>query len=513
MRHFAVAVLAVSIASAAIAEMTPGFVVTFGAPFPIVADFNGDGLDDLIQERNAVINSGGALATVHDFGIPADERVVGVLDVNGDHRLDLVTVGVPVVVPPSIQQEPAPMQSPGYRLYIADASRNYAAGIGISSGPQPYAADVDSDGKDDFVILAVVSNAQHLPIGTDVIVLRSRGDGTFESLAPFRIGASVQIYPDHRIQSGDLNHDGAADLVLRTTQELISLLGTGDGHFSVKSRYLPMNQEFGVQTMRLGDIDGDSNLDVVVPGFRSVRALFGDGRGNFTRTARGRFEKVHDATGYPAGLSLTPDNANQPKNFVLGHFTRGDQLQIAAGTGEGDIVILEYGTGALREVSRTATEFWLVSLRAGAFHAGGGTDLYAVGTLIWGENWPKPRLFYGVHDATAAGTVARVAGRRRSAGMSPGTALRMQMSADCVEQQAAERWSFTREGIFGVAQRGGTTIEAVFDDGQIYYRMNAPFAGETVFGVLDEANGSYSGTANVLTTCGWKVMTVNAKFE
>ncbi len=512
MRLKVVVVLVVSLASAAFADLQPGAVAPGGAPFPMVADFNGDGLDDLIQERSVVLNVDGALTDRRELALPEGEKVVGVLDVNGDRRADLLTTGSMVMVPPTVQLQQPPMQNPGYRLYIADASGNYAKSIGISSGPRPYVADVDDNGKDDFVILADVFDEQHRAIATDVTVLRSRGDGSFESLAPFRIGAMVQLLSEHRIQSGDLNHDGAIDLVLRSVYELITLQGTGDGHFTVKSRFLPMNREISGQSMRLGDIDGDSHLDVVLPGFRSVRVLFGDGRGNFTRTAKTRMEKLHDLVGYPAGVPLDTENMNQPRNLVLGHFTRADQLQIAAGTVEGDLVILAYEQGTLREVSRSATEFWLPGLRSGAFQRGGGDDLYVVGTLIWGDNWPRPRLFHGNPEVSVATTGARVAGRRRSAGMSPGIALRMEMRADCIETQAA-RWSFTREGIFGVSQRDGAAIEAVFDDSQIYYRMTAPFSGEPVYGTLTESDGLWNGTTQVLTSCGYRTMSVSAKIE
>jgi len=508
MKLAAVTVLAVSLASAVMAEMKPGFVVSSGPPFPIVADFNGDGLDDVIGERQVILNSGGSLTAQHDLGIPEGEKVVGVLDVNGDGRLDLLTMGETVKVPSYLPQPP--MQTPGFRLYIANAQRMYSTGIGVSTGARPYIADVDSNGKDDFVVMGEVFDAQHRHQGVDVTVLRSRGDGTFDASPSFRIGTSPQITPDSRVQSGDLNHDGSTDLVIRTVSELVTLLGSGDGRFTVKSRYLPIGDAFGSQSMRIGDIDGDANLDVIMPAMRGVRVLFGDGRGNFTRSTRARIAKTHDLIGLPAGI-YNGENAMQPRNVVLGHFTR-DQLQIAAGTGEGDIVILGYEQGGLREVSRTVTEFWFLELRGGSFHGNGGTDLYAIGTLIWGEPWPKPRLFYGADDAIAAGTTTRSASRRRAAGFAPGVALRMQMQAECVDQ-AAERWSFAREGVFGVAQRGGATIEAVFDEEQIFYRMNAPFAGETVYGTLTEANGSWSGTTHVLTSCGWKAMTVTANME
>src|SRR6185436_10404625 len=264
--------------------------------------------------------SGGTLNEAQDLGIPEGEKVVGVLDVIGDGRLDLLTMGGTVRVPSYLPQ-PA-MQTPGFRLYIADASRTYSTGIGVSSGARPYIADVDSNDRDDFVVMGEAWDAQHRLLGVDVTVLLSRGDGTFDALPSFRIASSPQVTPDSRVQSGDLNHDGSIDLVVRTTSELVVLLGSGDGRFTVKSRYLPVGDAFGSQSMRIGDIDGDSNLDVIMPAMRGVRVLFGDGRGNFPRSTRGRIAKTHDLIGLPAGI-YNGENAMQPRNVVLGHFTRG----------------------------------------------------------------------------------------------------------------------------------------------------------------------------------------------
>jgi hypothetical protein len=39
----------------------------------------------------------------------------------------------------------------------------------------------------------------------------------------------------------------------------------------------------------------------------------------------------------------------------------------------------------------------------------------------------------------------------------------------------------------------------VFDGPSIYYRLSEPYAQEPVMGVLTEENGSYAGTAEVMT--------------
>jgi len=510
MRLAAVSILALSLTSAALADLTPGSTVTTGAPFPIVADFNGDGLDDLIQERNVVINNGNGLTEVRDLGFEG-EKVVGVLDVNGDHRLDLLTVGTPVLVPAPWPQPTT--QGPGYRLYIANAARRYPTAIAISSGARPYVADVDADGKDDFVILADVRADGMRTTGTDVTVLRSRGDGTFDRLETFRIAPDFQIMPDYRVLSGDVNHDGLTDLVIRCVNDLVVLRGTGGGRFAVDTRHLPSNRNFGSQSARLGDVDGDSNLDVILPGYRGIRVLFGDGRGNFPRTTRATIAKTHEID-LPAGLEfLAPKTEiNEPRDLALGHFTRDDRTQIAAGTLEGDVVVFSYEQNDLREISRNRTEFWHTDVRSGSFR-GEGSDLYVTGTLIWGESWPKPRVFFGADQMLAPAASAVQGGRRRALRSGPTDVdLRMQIRGECIDEAPAQ-WHFTREGVFGQAKRGETTIEAVFDAPYIYFRLSAPYASEPVQGVLTEENGSYAGTAQVVTACGVKVMTVDAKLE
>jgi len=230
MRLSAVTVFAVSLGTAAVAQLTPGYVVRTGEPFPIVADFNGDGLDDLIQERNVLLNNGAAFPEERDLALPKGERVMGVLDVNGDRLLDLITVEAPVMVPVQVDPSGGASRAYHYRLYIANTARNYPAkGIEIPTGPQPYVADADGDGKDDLILMNDVRPDGVRTVATDMTVLRSNGDGTFEKLNPVRIAASPQIVPDYRVLTGDLNHDGLPDMVVRCVDDLVIVRGTGGG--------------------------------------------------------------------------------------------------------------------------------------------------------------------------------------------------------------------------------------------------------------------------------------------
>jgi hypothetical protein len=513
MRLAAFCSVAVFVASTAVAQLTPGPVeVAGGQGFPVVADFNGDGLDDLIHERFVVVSTGDGLGAPQLWSFRAQEAVIAAGDVNGDRVLDLITREQSPVAPPSAGGgSPSPYR---FRLYVGDAARTYKApGIEISQGSRPYFADVDDDGQDDLVIFTDVFDGVRT-IGTDVAILRSRGDGTFERLAPFRIPSSPQFDAASKLLAADIDHDGVTDLVVRSVDDLVIMRGTGGGHFTVESRYFPFNT-YGGWSTRLGDIDGDSNLDIVTTGLRSVRVFFGDGRGHFARTARAMIPRLHDPVGLPAGTETlwNFDAVNSPRDIAVGHLTRSDRDQIAAGTVEGDLIILSYEDGVLRETSRTQTDFWHLSLHPGSFRSTTGTDLYILGTLIWGGDYAKPRVFFAADRLTGASAPVRTPSRMRVSGRTQtDNAMRVQISGECMDA-SSDALVFAREGMFGIAKRGDLTIEAAFDAG-MDVRVSAPFLKlAAVMTLTRNADGTYHGTNQAMTACGWKTITVSASAQ
>ena len=514
MKLAAASAVALLLATTAVAQLTPGLVVRAGEPFPLIADFNGDGLDDLIQEHNVILNNGGTFSDIRSLGLPSDENVIAILDVNGDHRIDVLTEKQPLVVPYEVDPN-APHGVRTYHLYIAGESRHYGSGIEVATGYPPYVADTDGDGRDDFIQMKDIRPDGERTVATEMTVLRSNGDGTFEHLGPFVIGGMPQVNLDNHILSADLNHDGMPDLVIRGVNDISILRGLGGGRFAADNRFLPQNSVFGVWSMMLGDVDGDSNPDIILAGFRTINVFYGDGHGNFPRSTRTTIPKLHDADIPDWMQFLKVDEKNQPRDLAAGHFTN-DQLQVAAGTGEGDLVVLAYDGTTLKETSRTRSEFWLPAIRSGSFHASGHRDLYAMGTLIWGDIYPAPRLFYGANDgSTAATSIVRLPARGRAfRAAAPETSMQMQIQGECVDA-SADRWTFARDGIFGVAQHGQTRIETVFEDAStIDFRFTAPYTLEPAVGVLKESNGTFSGTAFVRTSsCGWKTMYVTATVQ
>jgi hypothetical protein len=509
LRLAAITVFSVFVATAGMAQLKPGAVVRAGNDFPFVADFNGDGLDDLVQERNVILNDRGSFGEPRDLALPSSERVIGVLDVNGDHILELLTLDTSAQAPPGVNQPSD--HSRIYRMYMGNVARHYAnPTIIATTGATPYIADVDGDAKDDFVLVTPLRPDGIRETAAEGTVLRSRGDGTFETLAPFRMPPNPQLFEGERIPAGDVDHDGLQDLVIRAASDIVVLHGVGGGRFAVERRYYPMNPSLGGWSTQLADIDGDSHLDILMVAKRSIRVLFGDGRGRFLRMTRADVAKVHDIAGLGAGLAelLHVDELNQPRNLAIGHFTRSDRQQVAVGTVEGDLVVFSYEQGALREVSRTATEFWGLNVYSGAFLKDGGTGVYVLGTLIWGAQ--RPRVFESA--ASGAGPAAeQPSGRRRaSAPAAAATILRVELSGACMNS-TTDRWGFARDGVFGFAHQDETTVEAVFDGTDIYYRLSASYLPHAAEGVLTESNGTYSGTVMMQTSCGLNPMTVTAR--
>ena len=117
--------------------------------------------------------------------------------------------------------------------------------------------------------------------------LFGNGDGTFAPMSPVNIVPGGQSWPDE-VAVGDVNRDGRPDVVF--TRSLDSkvdvLLGTGTRTFT---RTTPTTlTSSGPNGLELGDLDGDGDLDAVVvfgggthgaPGRASV--LVNDGGGRF----------------------------------------------------------------------------------------------------------------------------------------------------------------------------------------------------------------------------------------
>jgi hypothetical protein len=482
----------------AFAGFAPGPVVSRGLSDALMGDVNSDGLTDIVHDHSVLLNQGDGSFVERDLGIlgpdlphfNGGDAVIALIDVNGDGRPDLLTRDQPSA-PPG-QDRPAQT----YRIYIAGEALHYGPGIEIGKGIQPYVADADGDGKEDLVLVNAVFAANQ-EVASELTVMISRGDGTFTARVPFRIAPAPQFGSTRNLLARDFNHDNVPDLVIRTQYDLVFLRGTGAGDFAPQqTRYLP-NQYFGGWAMESGDIDGDGNLDVALAAFRIVRVFFGDGTGKFPRFASATTPMLHAAAERP------PDwqGGNNPRSLALGSFVHAGRTEIAAGTAEGDVVVLAYENGKLREVSRIETEFVDAFVQSAAFREPGKTDLYLTGNYNPTGTKATPRLFYVEPDS--ADTISRPAGRSRAVRgfLSPIANFDVAMRGDCAPV-ATERWALTREGVFGLERRQEQTVETVLENGSLYFRLTTPWALAPIMGALELHGGAYKGDVFVKSACG-----------
>lgn len=475
------------------AQMVAGAVVQEGSPFPVVADLNHDGLDDLIQGNTVLFNNGGSFAAPVALPLEGSDRVIEVLDANGDHRPDLLT------------QDSSVYGYPHYRLYLATGDGGFTPGAAYLPTPTaPYVGDFNGDGVDDLILTNDVFKGM-VRVATDLTLLRSNGNGSFDRMNTYRLPLVVQgTAPGYRVLAGDLNHDGIPDLVFRCAEDLVVMRGTGGGAFEIETRYLPA--PFGYTAKALADIDGDGNLDFVLAEGREVLAFLGDGRGNFPRFATGAIEKKHDIAVLNSAIR---ESQQQPRDIAIGNFT-ASRPQIALGTIEGDVVILEYRDGVLAEAARNLTEFVLVSVRAGSFVSPGHSDIEASPTGIINAS---PRLFIG-RDKVAPAAVPRAASRIRSIRDTSPAPDRVRYNVvtrgGCASNETA--WTLRHEGMFneGSSTDGGK-VEAFIKGDWLWYRMNVPYSSDPVAGILVRHGDTYSGEVAVKTAaCDWQIISISA---
>lgn len=205
----------------------------FFAPFAGVADFNSDGLDDLVSNGVLLLSHGDGTFQVarRDLAV-----VVGVGDFNGDRNIDVLQSDI----------DPC-CTGKGVRLVLGNGDGTFRPGATITTVDveQVVVADFNRDGRLDAAVMP------HSLSGT-LLVFLGQSDGAFSSAIrtqiPFALG---WVY-----LAADFNADGIPDL---TAPDGIAL-GAGDGSFQPP---IPYPQSSAGVPIAAADFTHDGRADLV----------------------------------------------------------------------------------------------------------------------------------------------------------------------------------------------------------------------------------------------------------
>jgi hypothetical protein len=289
-------------------------------PSSIVAgDFTGDGHTDLAIVNNVTLanpqgtvsvllgNGDGTfqpqVAYAVGSGELAEPSAIVAGDFNGDGRLDIA------VVNSGFYKDP---YSDGtVSVLLGNGDGTFQPQLTYAVGPSPYgiaAGDFTGDGRTDLAVYEESPNPQEfynpgtLTYTSEVSVLLSNGDGTFQPAKTFSVG----LYAGP-IVAGDFTGDGRTDLAVANdgSNTVSVLLGNGDGTFQPQVTFAVGTQPEAIVT---GDFTGDGHLDLAVANTVSstVSVLLGNGDGTFV--APGPFATTPVAT--PRVADVNGDGTN-----------------------------------------------------------------------------------------------------------------------------------------------------------------------------------------------------------
>jgi Bacterial Ig-like domain (group 3)/FG-GAP-like repeat/Putative Ig domain/FG-GAP repeat len=272
------------------------YKVDTGTTAVAVADFNGDGMPDLVvlsstSQRLTVLQGNGSgtftVGTQH-FSAGNGPVRLAVADFDGDGKIDVVVVN---------------KRSNNVSVLLGNGNLTFQNAANYPVGTSPYAAAVGDFNRDGIPDLAV-SNAG----SNNVTILLGKGDGTFQPGVSYAVGAAPAY-----LAIADFNGDRKQDLVVANTNSsnLSVMLGNGDGTFQAAVNYAASGGPIGIAAV---DVNGDGNLDLVTSGYSANKLIVLQGNGNGTFQA----QVSYPLGSKPTALAAADFNGDSPHGYRSG---------------------------------------------------------------------------------------------------------------------------------------------------------------------------------------------------